>query len=240
MDFDKSYWLVTSRRLFMPAAHFLGDPLEGTVPAGTPDWWREQAAAATSEEQRAVILRNQELLSAFAVAFRPHYCVSCWHMNAVENKKMWQCYVTGHEAVAVRTSYRALRACLPEYVNIGMVRYIDYSNERLSTLNMFEYITHKHICYCFEHEVRAVALEPATDELGKAHFPQQHFESETREGFLVFAPELDLKGLIHGVVLHPDSSGEFAERIRASCSSAGPPEPLLSSFSNKDPSSDGL
>jgi hypothetical protein len=221
----------------MPAAHFLGDPLEGTVPAGTIEWWRDQAASATSKEQRRVILKNHKLLSALAAAFRSHYYVSCWHMNAVESKKMWQCYTKGHEAVAVKTSYRALRACLPAYVEIGMVRYIDYANERLPTLNMFEYITHKNIRYCFEREVRAVALQPATDELGKSHFQERHFESETKKGFLVFAPDIDIRSLIHGVVLHPESNRKFAERIREMSTSAGLPEPLPSSFSNIGPSS---
>lgn len=233
LDFHKFDWLVNCGRLFMPAAHLLGDPLEGTAPAGTLEWWHDQAASATSEEQRRVIVKNQEMLAAFAAAFRSHYYVSCWHMNAVESKKMWQCYTRSHESVAVKTSYRALRAALPAYVEIGMVRYIDYANERLPTLNMFEYITHKNIGYCFEREVRVVALQPVTDELGRSHFQERHFESETIKGFLVFAPEIDVRSLIHGVVLHPESKKGFAERIRAMCASANLPEPLPSSFSKQ-------
>ncbi len=233
LDCEKFDWLVNNRRLFMPAAQFLGDPLEGTAPAGDLEWWRTLAETATSEEQRQTIENNRERLSAFARAFRPHYYVSCWHMNALESTKMWQCYTKTSEAVAVTTSYRALRTSLPAYVEIGMVRYIDYANERLPSLNMFEYITHKNITYCFEREVRAVALRPATEGLGASHFRDNHFESETKKGFLVLAPEVDIASLIHVVVLHPESTPEFAETIRSACENANLPKPIPSAFSGR-------
>lgn len=217
----------------MPAANCLGDPLEGTSPAGDLDWWRTLGETATSEEQRQTIEKNRERLSAFAKVFRPHYYVSCWHMNALESTKMWRCYTKTSEAVAVTTSYRALRTSLPAYVEIGVVRYIDYANERLPSLNMFEYITHKNIHYCFEREVRAVALPPATEGLGASHFRDNHFESETKKGFLVLAPEVDIASLIHVVVLHPESTSEFAETIRSACEDAYLPKPIPSAFSGQ-------
>lgn len=230
LDFEKFDWLVNNRRLFMPAAQFLGDPLEGTVPAGNLEWWRTLAKNATSEEQRRTINKNQERLSAFARAFHPHYYVSCWHMNALESKKMWRCYTRASESVAISTSYRALRTSLPAYVEIGMVRYIDYSNERLPSLNMFEYITHKNISYCYEREVRAVALLPANEDLVASRIQENLFESETKKGFLVFAPPIDIARLVHSVVLHPESTSEFAETIRAVCENVGLPEPIPSAF----------
>ena len=218
----------------MPAAHFLGDPLEGTTPDGHLEWWHTQAKNAASEEQRQIIEKNKELLSAFARAFRPNYYVSCWHMNERENKDMWRCYTKSPKAVAVKTTYRALRASLPEYVLIGMVRYIDYTTERLPSLNMFEYITHKNINYRFEQEVRAVALPPATEGLGRSHFQKNHFESETQKKFLIFAPEIDISSLIHSVVLHPDSTPEFAETILSACENAALPKPITSAFSRRE------
>lgn len=232
LDFDKFDWLMNYRRLFMPASHLLGDDqLEGTAPTGHLEWWRIQAENATSEEQRQIIDKNRELLSSFARAFRPNYYVSCWHMNGIESRKMWQRYTKTADAVAVKTTYRALRASLPAYVEIGMVRYIDYTNERLPSLNLFEYITHKDIEYCYEREVRAVALHPATEMLGSSHFGNNHFESETKKGFLVFAPEIEVSSLIHSVVLHPESTPEFAAIVLSACERAGLPKPVVSTFS---------
>jgi hypothetical protein len=112
-----------------------------------------------------------------------------------------------------------------------MVRYLDYANERLPSLNLFEYITHKNVSFCFESEVRAVALPPATDGLGAAHFQESHFESETQRDFLVFAPPIDIVSLIHGVVLHPASHPAFAQKIRSMCEKSGLPMPTSSTFS---------
>jgi len=39
---------------------------------------------------------------------------------------MWSEYSSSKDAVAIRTSYRLLRASLPAFVEIGLVRYIDY------------------------------------------------------------------------------------------------------------------
>ncbi|RFC37290.1 MAG: hypothetical protein DID92_2727743266 [Candidatus Nitrotoga sp. SPKER] len=240
LDFEKFDWLVSNRRLFMPSAQFLGDPLEGTTPNGHAEWWRSLEADTESEEKRQIIRQNQEKISAFAKAFRPHYYVSCWHMNDFESRKMWRCYTKSADAVAVATSYQALRASLPEYVEIGMVRYIDYSSQSLPSLNLFEYITHKNINFDFEREVRAVALPPATEGLGASQFQANHFESESQKGFLVFAPEVDVAALIDRVVLHPESSPAFVAKICFACDGAGLPKPIPSVFSNYGGSSSAL
>ena len=225
MNYNKFEWLVTSRRLLMPSADRLGDPWEGTTPKGELRWWRREAAAADSVEQSRVIDRNREFLSRMARGFRNHYYVSCWHMNQHENHALWKSYTSQPEAVAIQTTYLALRKCLPTYVEMGMVRYIDYASDRLPTFNMFEYVMHKDIYYRFETEVRAVALPPAVDRLGRTHFLENHFESESSPGFVVYAPPIDVVSLVHEVVLHPDATSEFAERVADMCVQNGLPHP---------------
>ncbi len=141
----------------------------------------------------------------------PEY--ACWHMNPHENSAMWGYYTTSSEAVAVRTSYATLRAALPAYVEMGVVRYIDYATGRLPSMNMFEYIMHKDNYYGFEQEVRAVGTPPAVKELGLEDFTANHFELGEIPGFLVYAPPVDMGKLIHGVVLHPDASDTFTQKV---------------------------
>jgi hypothetical protein len=226
LDVEKFDWLVANRRNFMPSAQFLGDPLEGTAPAGHHHRWADLAQHAESDEQREIIKRNEEKLGQFAAAFRPHYYVSCWHVNERENLRMWRAYTKTPDAVAISTSYRALRAALPRYVEMGMVRYIDYSKERLPTLNMLEYITHKNVEFEFEQELRAVTLPPATDGLGAAHFRDNLFEMEARSEFRVFAPEFDVSSLVHRVVLHPEATPKFHQKIQQMCATAKLPQPV--------------
>lgn len=226
MNASKFEWLVKYQRLFMPSAAQLRDPLEGTTPAGELEWCRREAANADSAEQRQIIEHNRSLLSRFAQAFRDHhYYVSCWHMNEQENLAMWGCYTGQTESVAIRTSYEVLRNILPSYVEMGMVRYIDYGTDRLPTMNMFEYIMHKDVLYSFEQEVRAVGFPPAVPELGSEEFKADLFESETIPDFNVYAPSVDLARLVQGLILHPEASPDFEAHIVELCAKSGLPRP---------------
>ena len=225
MDASKFEWLVANERLFMPSASHLGDPFEGTTPDGELEWWKREAANADTAEKRGIIEYNRSFLSRMAQALRNHYYVGCWHMNSHENSAMWGCYTTSSEAVAVKTSYAALRAALPAYVEMGVVRYIDYATGRLPSMNMFEYIMHKDNYYGFEQEVRAVGTPPAVKELGLGDFTTNHFELEAIPGFLVYAPPVDIEKLIHGVVLHPDASADFTRKVADLCTAKNLPSP---------------
>src|SRR6266481_9724072 len=131
MEVDKFKWLLHCNRLFMPSADQLGDPLEGTTPEGDLMRWLRLAANAKSEEQRRIVEHNRAFLSHMAERFRSNYYVSCWHVNSHENHAMWGCYTKRPESVAIKTTYDALRNCLPSYVEMGMIRYIDYATECL-------------------------------------------------------------------------------------------------------------
>lgn len=230
LDIDKFRWLVTERRLFMPAAEHLGDPFEGTTPQGELDWWRDLAIRADSEDQRTVIEANRLKISQFARGFKAHYYVSCWHMNQHENDAMWKLYTRGPSSVAIRTTFSTLRAHLPSYVEIGKVRYIDYATERLPTLNMFQYITHKRIQLSFEQEVRAVAFGLLPDDLGGVELCANLFTKENDTTFTVYAPPIELSCFIHGVVLHPQATPDFAAEITGLCAAHSLPEPVQSAM----------
>ena len=145
-------------------------------------------------------------------------------MNQYENHAMWKCYTTKPLALAVKTTYSALRECLPSYVEMGLVRYIDYSTQRLPSMNMFEYVMHKEVYWDFEREVRAVALPPV-DKHEAAHFHRSHYKSGKDSGFVVYAPAVDLSCLIKGVVLHPGAPADFESQIVQLCLENGLPRP---------------
>ena len=215
MPANKFKWLVECRRLFMPSADRLGDPMEGTTPHGELEWWKRAAANADTEESRRIIEHNRAFLSRMAQGWRSKCYVSCWHMNPYENHAMWECYTNGPESVAMRTTYAALRASLPQYIELGTVRYIDYSAARLPSMNMFEYVMHKDTYYSFEHEARAVALAPAGIEPWASEFRENHFQSDSIPEFL--APPVELSVLIHEVILHPEASAAFEAEIMDLC-----------------------
>ena len=161
--------------------------------------------------------------SEMAVQWRKGYFVSCWHMNQHENNAMWKCYCEGADAVAMKTTYSKLRSCLRPHVFLGVVRYIDYTTERLPSLNMLEYITHKQLHFRFENEVRAVCVA-FLDNTEAVPL----FEKEDQPGVYVYAPNVDLSHLIEAVVLHPDATPAFEASMAALCSSKALPPPLRS------------
>jgi hypothetical protein len=229
MDATRFVWLATWQRLVMPRADLLGDPFEGTTPQGELDWWRQEVANAADEQKRRNIEYNRNFLSRMANMLRNNYFVSCWHMNRHENHAMWRCYTRAPEAVAVITTYENLRECLPNYVYLGIVRYIDYATQRLPTLNMFEYIMHKRSHFEYEREVRAVAVPPV-DEHGRAHFLANLFQSESLPDFEAYAPTIDVKKLIRRVVLHPEAGSSFKAEIAHLCAENALPASEISSM----------
>ncbi len=229
MDLNKFSWLIDEESLFMPSASKLGDPLEGTTPTGELKSWEQRASEADTDEQREIIRENRIRLSAFAQQFRNHhYYVSCWHKNTYENYAMWGCYTKTKEAVAIFTSYDTLRACVPDFVLTGEVRYIDYTCDRLPSMNLYEHIMHKDIYYSYEQEIRAVASPPATDELGRSDFISHYFFSETDPEFRFYAPPVKITQLIHGLILHPQASQVFAQNIAEICREKCLPSPQAS------------
>jgi len=226
MDFWKFEWLVGEGRLYMPSASKLGDPFEGTAPHGEIAWWDNAISEAGTPEQRSVLTYNKDILSRFRASFREQmYYVSCWHMSAFESGAMWRAYATTAESVSVRTTYRALQEALPPFVMLGRVRYIDYRCDRLPSLNLFEAVTHKDRYYAFEQEVRAVALPPATPEMGLNEFQSAHFEASSEPGTLVYAPLIDVRRLVHAIVLHPNATADFEQEVEQFCVAHALPAP---------------
>lgn len=211
----------------MPTADRLGDKWEGTIPQGHSEWWDAQIAATTAV-QRGTLQYNQDFIGKMAQAFRTHYYVSCWHRNKHENYAMWSCYTSGPESVAINTRYELLVNSLPSYVLVGNVRYVDYSAIRQPSMNMFEVIMHKDTYFSFEQETRAVVLPPASDPTEIAHFRDNHFTLENDPSFRCVAPPVSLSDLITSVVLHPEATEEFSERVRTLCQTTGMPNPISS------------
>jgi len=229
LDIEKFEWLLENKRLFMPTAEDLGDPLEGSQPIGEANWWRDQAANAEDNDKKQIIETNAKKILGFSKLFRKNYFVSCWHMNSSDNDKMWRCYTESAESVAISTTYNNLINLRSAHVNIGVVRYIDYSTEKLpTTFNLFEYITHKNINFSFENEVRIVAALLMDEQLESDEFKGNIFELEKSPDFKFFAPPINLTSLVQKVVIHPNATSEFEEKIKDLCRKHKLPEPTKS------------
>jgi len=219
------------KRLFIPNIKYLGDEWEGKTPKGYIDWWNQEIEKATTDELKATLAHNRDFIFRFAKAFRSRYYVTCWHMNDHENYAMWKCYTKSNDAVAIKTTYQQLVDALPNYIYTGIVRYIDYSTEKLPFGNLFEHIMHKDRMFSYEQEIRGVILptpeapENSTSALHFKNFIEHHFELSSSPGFYFFAHPIDCSLLVNKVVLHPECNDVFKERIINLCSKHSLPNP---------------
>lgn len=234
MDIDKFEWILEYGRLFIPNADRLGDPWEGRTPKGYIDWWNQEIEKAKTDELKSTLAHNRDFTFRLSQTLRTHYYVTCWHMNEHENYAMWKCYAKTNAAIAIKTTYRQLIDILPDYTYTGIVRYIDYSAEKLPFGNLFEYIMHKDRLFSYEQEVRGVILpvleapENSPQAMHYKHFIEHYFELSSSPGFYFFAPPIDLSLLVNEIVLHPDCNDAFQERISNLCSKHSLPNPKQS------------
>ncbi|CAN1723796.1 DUF2971 domain-containing protein [Hyphomicrobium sp. 1Nfss2.1] len=242
MSAGKFKWLLEEGRLYMPRVAQLAanDSREGTMPDAQAAWLRQLADEATPEVAE-IHRKNLETMAGFVRMFRDTWFVSCWHAGTSENFAFWRIYsgddvscdkcgnkiVGPPHSVAIVTTFRKLEACLPQEVELGLVKYIDYATEGAELSNMYDYIMRKRSYYAYENEVRAVASSiGAMVPNGSA----QHLAGNIVGGS--FAPRVDLAALIEEVVVHPEAPASFFDDVAALCSSHRLPLPRLSGLRN--------
>ncbi|MHC2839796.1 hypothetical protein [Bradyrhizobium diazoefficiens] len=238
---EKFHWLVEQRRLYMPRLEQLAhnDPREGTMPDGHAAWWRESIKSAATPDEAKAILDNFQRIKGFVDRFRRDWFVSCWTKSETENFAFWQIYgrneatcgdcgqrrVGPTQSVAITTTFSKLERNLPAYVEVGVVKYSDYQITGAGIANMLDYVMSKRQFYEYESEVRAIAHPYLT---GGATSPavSEHFAGSMIGS--AYAPSVNVNGLIDEVILHPESTEQFANEIRSLCAEHALPQPRLS------------
>jgi hypothetical protein len=159
MDLAKYLAILQRRSLFFPRATLLGDPFEGS--STTPMVAARQYIMKNRTTDPALAAYKDLPDSFFTMgeifkSMVQNYLISCWHMNEHESAAMWSQYLQSNEGVCIRSTYRRLRSCLPKFVYIGEVNYIDYQTEGFAINIAFNFIMHKRKSFEHERELRAV------------------------------------------------------------------------------------
>jgi hypothetical protein len=211
MDLAKYLSMLEHQSLFFSRATLLGDPFEGSATkmmVASREYIRANRATdpalAQWKEVPEIVFEKQANIFKSMV---PTYFVNCWHMNEHESAAMWKLYSSSNEAVCIRSSYRRLRQCLPMFVHIGEVKYINYDGEFFAAWQAFNYIMHKRWSYAHERELRAVFWE-----MGGTAEAQPYKAQITPAGV---AMPVDLPSLIDTVYISPAAATWFAEVVKA-------------------------
>jgi hypothetical protein len=166
MSLDRLRHVLERRALFFASIVALDDPLEGFLSDATVEQMRRYPDSVQESERERVKGVVEHNLRVMRDA-RQLVHVSCWHMNEHESAAMWRLYCDPPErGVAIRTTFARLRNAFAPTdiaVQIGVVQYLDYSQEAMPQFNVFDPALRKRKSFEHERELRAAILHPAPD-----------------------------------------------------------------------------
>lgn len=147
---DKFSKLLKTQMLFFPSTWFFEDPNEGSYPDENrrirDHLWER---CKVSSEQREIIEWNSQVNRLLTY-------VSCWHVSDHESAALWKIYGSVEKAVAVQSTLGRLMKCLPDFVHIHPVTYLDYTRDRIPDEHSMHPFFFKRREFQYEQELRAV------------------------------------------------------------------------------------
>lgn len=210
LDFTKFVSLLEAQAIWFPPASSFKDPFEGSV---TPEDIRQWRAVWDLKPESVDRLVAQH--TGLRHFMRRWQFISCWHMNEHESEAMWKLYARTEEAIAIRSTYASLRACLPNnpsdserHVNIGVVRYIDYSTATIPDAfgNFYMPLLHKRESFKHECELRAIVSPEIPPDIN----PFTDADKPSPPGISV---PVDLDSLVHEIYVAPTCAPWFKELV---------------------------
>ncbi len=214
LSLTKFISLLLTRGLFFSRGNLLGDPFEGSLTVVNIAT-RGYILKNKDTDERLVKWRNlntDQLKRMFEVdeninrqSLRECF-VNCWHMNEHESAAMWRLYSQSDESVCIQSRFSTLAENLPGYVNVGIVRYIDYERDVISTDNLFNAVLCKRKSFEHERELRAIAWERLSGELGG-----EEIRNNMTEAGLSVAVDLD--NILEGIYINPTANNLFADVV---------------------------
>jgi hypothetical protein len=195
MDFTKYVSLLDEHALFFNRSDLFSDPYEGAV-------------SHADIEHRAIDNSIKDVSQSFwkqseqaALWLRQWTYINCWHMNDHESAAMWSLYSKSSDAIAIQSTFKHLRDCLPENSFVGKVNYIDYNKERMLNGSALSLFVHKRKSFEHEREVRAVISEWGS-----------HDGKETNLDIGKYV-NVNLENLIEKVYVAPTSPSWFSKLV---------------------------
>lgn len=223
MDLPKFVSFLLTKSLHFARADTLGDPLEGSLTAGTvkilerdvEELKRLKATINNYSPDEWTAIYTGELHNLLRKAY-----ISCWHMGNDESMAMWNIYGHGKQGIALRTKFKQLEEAIPhEYktphdstrIVIGQITYTEHTCEPkdVGIKNVFELFVHKHKGYSHELELRAMFMVLKNIDVTK----------ETRpSGYYI---PIEISKLQAEVIVSPFADKWFIDVVEAVCKRFG-------------------
>lgn len=198
MNIDKLKFLVKDGLYFSSAEVIANkyDPWEGIIPQESLD----ATFNFLKNHKESIVANNAssmiEQIKLFSKGLRPSIFLSCWHINNIESKHMWDTYTTRKLGIAIQSSYKKLCQSLEKCnynVYVGCMHYgeiiIDMDGILCAYLN-------KRIQFQHDHELRCVIYDTKNKSPG------------------ILVKSISLNDLIEKIYVAPNTSDSFLNKIQ--------------------------
>ncbi|CAM1345512.1 hypothetical protein [Tenacibaculum amylolyticum] len=228
MDFTKLISLIDTRRLFFSRADMFDDPFEGSYPKINVEA-RSLHPEDITDEGKQNYLELMNKMGDINKQWPRYIAISCWHMNEFESAAMWSLYLKSNEGIAVQSTFKKLKKSIidDEKVYLGVVKYIDYENDKINGGNILGPFVHKRKSFQHERELRGLIMKWPTGS------EKVNFEEETIIGGIPI--KVDLEELIEKIYVAPNAPSWFAKLVKTAVKRYGYDIEVIHSEMNNEP-----
>ena len=234
MDYFKFISLIKENALYFCRIDNFSDKYEGTFAKTNLE---TQIFPQIPNSEGSIIEKDRKLIHEAAVDIMRLIYVNCFTIRSSESPRMWEEYTTDSNSVVIKSSFLSLKKSFTRYegdngvfteMNISKVNYVDYDSHFMPEWSVLIPFIHKKKDFEFEQELRLFATIPDID-MAVGQCNSELLETKGSPsiaeylhlGVIPDYPSLlisvDPNILIEQVIVHPDSTGEFIEKVRNDC-----------------------
>jgi hypothetical protein len=204
MDFTKFMSLLIDKSIFFCRIDKLGDTHEMSLPRlnriQDEEFYRKNEKEILKHFNGKMTL---QIMNSVIPFLRQSVLVNSWHRNEFESAAMWGLFLKTNEGIAIQSTYTKLCNSFhvaKDNINIGIVEYTDYDNDRIENDSIYGYLSNKLKSYEHERELRAVIPEQLDTKLRPLHKVGKYVP-------------VDLEMLIECIYIAPNAPEWFSKLI---------------------------
>lgn len=212
MDLKKFVDLLARKALFFTRSDELLDPYEGTIPE------------YNVRKKKEILPHSREGDKKYFFNLKTQILINSWHLGEYESAAMWQVYAKNDSGIAIQSTFDQLKKSFlrnhDDPIFIGVVNYLDYTEEWMDESNFFEAFITKRKSFESEKELRAITylpleiLDQRSGPYDSKSFVRRYIKSTelTKQGKYV---RTNLNTLVEKIYVAPKSEHYFKEAVES-------------------------
>jgi hypothetical protein len=230
MPLARFQYLAETAQLWFSRVDQMKDIYEGAYPASndtlrTVQYYQELERSPVALGKKPTLEKYLNAIHERNHGTRKCIYVNCWQLNEAEDIGMWERYIPDGQGIAIESTFSRLNqsflSVFEQPIHVGNVAYSDYESPIDEDYQYRAFLT-KRKSYDHERELRALLwLPPFTD---------NGINYEKHDQITGIEVKVNLKTLVHRIVISPDAPKGFISNIRALTQTFGLPDPIPSAL----------